>query len=232
MACGLLLARLRIADFAPQGNFLQVLTLHAFCLSALGFLGHPPRSLNTALGEGARLSHLVENVLDVARIEDGKKRYHFEECNLTELVRDAGKLMAPLARERGVEIQSRLEEVSATLDPHAIQQAVLNLLDNAVKFSPPGATVEVVLENPSADGWKIAIRDHGPGIPTEEHERIFERFHRLGNELRRETQGTGIGLSIVKHIITAHEGRVTVNSTPGEGSTFTLTAPLEPSAGS
>lgn len=208
---------------APVGS----IRLMAEALHEGKVVGDTAREFHALIAsEGARLSHLVENVLDVARIEEGKKRYRFEDCNLTDLVRDAGKLIAPLARERGVEIHPDLGEVSATVDPHAIQQAVLNLLDNAVKFSPSGTTVDLVLEETSSNAWKILIRDHGPGIPPEEHERIFERFHRLGNELRRETQGTGIGLSIVKHIITAHGGRVSVDSNPGQGSTFILTAPL------
>lgn len=176
--------------------------------------------------EGARLSHLVENVLDIARIEDGRKRYRFEECDLARLVTDAVKIIEPLAAERGIRIDAAIAETSATVDPHAIQQAVVNLLDNAVKFSPAGSTVNVVLDSPGLDEWNIAIRDEGPGIPEAEHQRIFDRFHRLGNELRRETQGTGIGLSIVQHVATAHGGRIRLDSQQGRGSTFTLTAPI------
>jgi two-component system phosphate regulon sensor histidine kinase PhoR len=172
-------------------------------------------------GEGARLSHLVENVLDFARIEEGRKRYRFEEADLRQLAADVIRLMEPLATERGVKLRTELADCIATVDPAAIRQALVNLLDNALKFSPPGGTVTVTL-TANAGAWSLAVRDEGPGIPATEHERIFERFHRLGNELRRETQGTGIGLSIVKHIVQAHGGRIEVNSRPGEGSVFTI----------
>lgn len=170
-------------------------------------------------GEGARLSHLVENVLDFARIEEGRKRYRFEETDLRQLTAEVVRLLDPLAAECGVTLHATLADCTATVDPAALQQAVVNLLDNAIKFSPSGATVTIDL-TAGANGWSLAVRDEGPGIPAAEHERIFERFYRLGNELRRETQGTGIGLSIVKHIIEAHGGSVAVASKPGQGSRF------------
>lgn len=210
---------------APVGSIrLMAEALHTGKVS-----GEAARDFHALIAsEGARLSHLVENVLDVARIEEGRKRYRFEECDLTELARDAARLIDPLARERGVTISTRLSDAVATVDPHAIQQAVVNLLDNAVKFSPAGKTVELVLEAAGPAAWKLSIRDDGPGIPAAEHERIFDRFHRLGNELRREAQGTGIGLSIVKHVAEAHGGTITVDSRPGHGSTFHLTIPANP----
>ena len=176
-------------------------------------------------GEGARLAHLVDNVLDFARIEEGRKRYRFEEADLKLLTADVLRLMEPLASERGVKLLAELAECTATVDPAAIQQAVVNLLDNAIKFSPPQSTVTVTLTSDAA-AWSLAVRDEGPGIPPAEHERIFERFYRLGNELRRETQGTGIGLSIVKHIIQAHGGRIEVTNATGQGSTFRLSIPI------
>lgn len=177
--------------------------------------------------EGARLSHLVENVLDFARIEEGRKRYRFEEADLAPLVRDTVRLMEPAAAERGVHLVVEAPELAAAVDAAAIQQALVNLLDNAIKFSPPDSTATVTLVA-GPGRWTLAVRDDGPGIAPADHERIFERFHRLGNELRRETQGTGIGLSIVKHIAEAHGGRVRLDSAPGCGSTFTLDLPEKP----
>jgi two-component system phosphate regulon sensor histidine kinase PhoR len=116
-----------------------------------------------------------------------------------------------------------------SLDGRAIQQALINLLDNAIKHSPNGETVTVelnVLQKTNVQSINISVSDNGPGIPPEEHEKIFERFYRLGSELRRETAGVGIGLSIVKHIVEAHGGRVVVESTPGKGSRFTIELPI------
>jgi signal transduction histidine kinase len=147
------------------------------------------------------------------------------------------------------------------VDGKAIQQALVNLIDNAIKHSPKGGTVTVGLDVTSDEcrvtsgqetgkGGRVRepsrspgesdslvtrhpphvtlfVEDHGDGIPPEEHEKIFERFYRSGSELRRQTQGVGIGLSIVKHIVEAHEGKVRVRSAVGEGSRFTIELPFK-----
>jgi len=159
--------------------------------------------------------------------------------------------MEPYAAEKGIalkletsNIQHPISNIQLNVDGKAIQQALVNLIDNALKHSPKGETVNVVMEvqGPSSkvqggcaesveDGGtgetvNLSVSDHGPGIPPEEHEKIFERFYRRGSELRRETQGVGIGLSIVKHIVEAHGGRVLVRSAVGEGSRFVIELPL------
>jgi signal transduction histidine kinase len=177
--------------------------------------------------EGARLSTLVGNVLDHARIEQGRKVWKMEPCDLTLLVADTVRVMEPLAQEKRVTLEQELSAVEATADADAIQQALVNLLDNAIKFSPQGSFIVIALEaNEERRSWSMSVRDDGPGIPKEEQSHIFERFYRPGDELRRETQGTGIGLSLVKSIVEAHRGAVAVESEPGRGSTFTLTFPL------
>jgi signal transduction histidine kinase len=175
--------------------------------------------------EGARLSTLVGNVLDHARIEQGRRVWKMEPCDLVALTADTLRVMEPLAQEKNITLAANLSPVEASIDAGAIQQALVNLLDNAIKFSPPGSTVETSL---SMDDrfWKLAVRDEGPGIPKEEQGRIFERFYRLGDELRRETQGTGIGLSLVKSIAEAHGGTVQLRSEAGKGSIFTLLIPV------
>ncbi|MBK1818369.1 HAMP domain-containing histidine kinase [Luteolibacter yonseiensis] len=180
--------------------------------------------------EGARLSNLIENVLDFARIEQGRKRWHFETIDPAALLAETVNLMGRLAAEKSIELVPAEPpppfEVRA--DPAAIQQALVNLLDNAIKFSPPGGRIEIILKaGDTQPTWSIEVADQGPGIPASEHQRIFEKFHRLGNELRRETQGTGIGLSLVKAIAEAHGGQVMVESV-GQGSTFVLTFPRSP----
>ena len=176
--------------------------------------------------ESARLSTLVGNVLDHARIEQGRRVWRMEPCDLTALTADTLRIMEPLAREKSITLSSDLKPVEATVDSGAIQQALVNLLDNAVKFSPPGSTIETRISiNEETGRWELSVCDQGPGIPAAEHARIFERFHRLGGELRRETQGTGIGLSLVKAIAEAHGGSIVLTSAAGQGSAFTLTIP-------
>ena len=175
--------------------------------------------------EGARLSTLVGNVLDHARIEQGRRVWKMEACDLAALTADTLHVMEPLAKEKNITLASNILPVEASVDAGAIQQALVNLLDNAIKFSPAGSKVETAL---AIDGscWRLSVHDQGPGIPKEEQSRIFERFYRLGDELRRETQGTGIGLSLVKAIAEAHGGKVLLESAVGKGSVFTLIGPI------
>jgi signal transduction histidine kinase len=198
--------------------------------------------------ECRRLSSLIENVLDFSRIEQGRKQFEFEPTDIVSLTRQTVKLMEAYATERQVAINlliakevSESSKLQFSADGKAVQQALINLIDNAVKHSPKGQTVTVGLEMgriregeeiqkadrvASNESLALWVEDHGEGIPPEEHERIFERFYRLGSELRRQTQGVGIGLSIVKHVVEAHGGRVQVRSEVGKGSRFTIELPV------
>jgi signal transduction histidine kinase len=183
--------------------------------------------------ECRRLSSLIENVLDVSRIEQGRKQYEFEPTDLRALTEATVKLMEPYATEKGVRLHFETTNlpdssthIELNVDGRAIQQALVNLIDNAVKHSPTSQTVTVTIEAaPGGTPVRLTVTDRGPGIPRAEQEKIFERFHRLGSELRRETQGVGIGLSIVKHVTEAHGGRVWVESEPGHGSRFIIELP-------
>ncbi|HTA29001.1 MAG TPA: HAMP domain-containing sensor histidine kinase [Candidatus Cybelea sp.] len=178
--------------------------------------------------ESRRLSMLIENILDFSRIERGSKQYEFEAADLGALAEDTVRLMRPCSAERSVELELRKNGAAdaepVACDSLALQQALINLIDNAIKHSPPGSRVAIGLDGGAAD-LRLWVEDSGPGIPAQEHGKIFERFYRRGSELRRETQGIGIGLTIVKHIVEAHGGRVFVRSAPGQGSRFTIELP-------
>jgi len=187
--------------------------------------------------ECRRLSSLIENVLDFSRIEQGRKEYEFEPTDVAALAEQTVRLMNTYADERQIRILFQVKggPLPVEMDGKAIQQALVNLIDNAIKHSVSGSTITVGLDFGNAAALQAGqatqqvhlwVEDHGEGIPPEEHERIFERFYRLGSELRRETQGVGIGLSIVKHIVEAHGGKIIVRSAPGQGSRFTIVLPV------
>jgi signal transduction histidine kinase len=193
--------------------------------------------------ECRRLSALIENALDFSRIERGRKRYDFEPTDVARLVDQTVQLMLPRASELGVRLEfarhDNANDVPPCLDGRAIQQALVNLLENALKHSPPSEAVTVELicphsANPPGANRAalqphppivLSVTDHGPGIPVEAHERIFEPFFRRGSELKRETPGIGIGLSIVKHIVEAHGGRIRVENAKPIGSRFVMELP-------
>jgi signal transduction histidine kinase len=188
--------------------------------------------------ECRRLSSLIENVLDFSRIEQGRKEYEFEPADLSALLEQTLQLMQPYAAERQIRLEPSLPTQAAIphplIDARALQQALINLIDNAIKHSPAGQTVQVGMTveatgraGTDAPVLRLWVQDHGEGIPPEEHEKIFERFYRRGSELRRETPGVGIGLSIVKHIAEAHGGRVAVQSEAGQGSRFVIELTIE-----
>ena len=180
--------------------------------------------------EAVRLSLLVENILDFSRIESGRKVYRFEEGDLARIVRATVETCA--ARARGAGFRIAVEHVDADLPPlrldaSAIEQAVGNILENAVKYSGDSREIAVRVSRRGREAV-VSVRDGGIGIPREEQERIFERFHRAGGSLVHDVRGVGLGLAIVRHVVDAHHGRVEVESEPGRGSTFSIVLPAAP----
>ncbi|HSR67534.1 MAG TPA: HAMP domain-containing sensor histidine kinase [Acidobacteriota bacterium] len=182
--------------------------------------------------EGRRLSQLINNILNFAKIESGQKVYEFESCDLEKVIEKVVSTFRVRLQHSGVEIDFSKPLGSLpplNIDGQAVSQAISNLLDNAVKYSNGARRIEVALKR-SQDEAVISVRDQGIGISREEQSKIFERFHRVSTGLVHDVKGSGLGLSIVQHIVRAHGGRVEVESEAGQGSTFFIILPLRPDA--
>ena len=174
--------------------------------------------------EARRLTHLVENLLQFSRSERGSADIAVEDRELGPLVREIADGFRPLLGGTAVGLDVEVEEgVRARVDADALRQVLLNLLDNAVKYGPPGQRVRVTVGG-GEGGARIAVEDQGPGVPSRDRERVFERFQRLSRDRGRVT-GTGIGLSIVRDVVTRHGGRCLVDSSPGGGARFVVELP-------
>jgi two-component system, OmpR family, phosphate regulon sensor histidine kinase PhoR len=177
--------------------------------------------------ESVRLSRLIDNVLDFAKIERGMGVYEFDDGDLGEIVARAIDLSARrvAAAEMTLEVVIEPELPGVRLDANAFTLAILNLIDNAVKYAADGKRIELTVTR-AGDRVVLAVRDWGPGIDPEEHDRIFERFYRARAIRLKPIRGSGIGLALVQHIARAHGGDAEVISTPGEGSTFRIWLPI------
>ncbi|HVS10216.1 MAG TPA: ATP-binding protein [Planctomycetota bacterium] len=195
------------------------------------------RFLEKIRDQSSRLSTLVSDLLTLARIESPEEPIERRTLDLRSPVREGAARFAPLCQHKGLEMRLELPERAVLLrgDEEALRQIVDNLLDNAVKYTPSGGRVRLRLVAPASDGgperWALLeVEDTGIGIEPRHQERIFERFYRVDKARSRELGGTGLGLSIVKHLALAHGGRVSLESTPGRGSTFRVHLPSPPPA--
>lgn len=187
--------------------------------------------LDIIVSESERLSSLIENVLDFAKVERGRASYDFSPGEVGEIVKRAVHVYRYRVEREGVQVvldvADDLPEVD--LDARAIELVVINLLDNALKYAPDGKEIRVGVRKASS-AVEVTVEDQGPGIPDAEKERIFERFVRGGTAKPRDGQapvrGSGIGLSLVRHIVTSHGGKAWVEGEKGRGARFHFTIPL------
>jgi signal transduction histidine kinase len=177
--------------------------------------------------ESERLSHLINNVLDFSRIEMGRKEFNLKKGNLSDVVRDTLDSYRYHLEKKGFKIQAEIANdlPQMDFDREAMASVLINLLSNAMKFSPDQkeVTVRLFKEKNSA---VLQVEDKGMGISPRETSKIFKRFYRVKNKVTAETAGSGLGLTLVKHITEAHGGRVKVESQPGKGSVFSVILPF------
>ncbi len=177
--------------------------------------------------ESERLTALINNILDFSRIEAGRKEYDFRETDIAELVRNTLDSYRYQIEQQGFAFEQNIDTgiPAVRVDREAIARALLNLVNNALKYSAGEKYLGVKLYR-ARDWLKLEVIDRGIGITRREQTKIFEKFYRTGDPLVHNTKGSGLGLSLVRHITQAHGGEVQVESAPGKGSKFILSFPL------
>ena len=177
--------------------------------------------------ESERLTALINNILDFSRIEAGKKEYTFRETDLADLVRSTLESYRYEIEQNGFRFEQQIDNdlPPMKVDREAIARSLLNLVNNAVKYSATEKYLGVRLYRTNGS-LNLEVADHGIGIPANEQGKIFEKFYRICDPLVHTTKGSGLGLSLVQHIVQAHGGAIAVESTPGKGSKFTIKLPV------
>ena len=182
-------------------------------------------SLDVIVGESERLTRLINTVLDFSKIERGQKEYRMADVDVSEVVRAALKTLKYSLDDKGFTLEADIEPgVRATADADALEQAILNLVDNAVKYSGQAKWVRIGLWSRDHAVF-LRVSDGGIGIPEAEQRRIFDKFYRSRAANDGDAGGAGLGLTVVQHIVEAHGGRIEVESKVGEGSCFTIVLP-------
>ena len=188
--------------------------------------GRQQEALEIVAEETARLSGLINRLLDWARMESGRRTYELTSQPLAPILELALQAFEPQLLHQPAEV---VRDVAPALPPvmaerEALAEAILNLLNNALKYAGPGKQITVAA---FAQGPAVIIRvsDNGPGITSRDQKRIFDKFYRARDPLSRTIEGTGLGLAMVKHIVGAHRGRIAVTSELGQGAAFTITLP-------
>ena len=232
----LAVARMR-ADFVANASHelrTPLASLTGFIETLLGPARNDPvateKFLGVMLDQARRMRRLIDDLLSLSRVEMRAHSRPTARVDLVAVLRHVGDAMQPLAAEHSVAlvVDAPPGPVEMIGDRDELVQLVQNLVENAVRYGGSGGRVEVSLDLPPGDRRIAAIhvRDYGPGIAAEHIPRLTERFYRVDVGASREMKGTGLGLAIVKHILTRHQGRLEIESRPGEGALFTVTLPL------
>lgn len=184
--------------------------------------------MNTMRQNCYRLLKLINNMIDSTKLEANFFKLYRQNCNIVSDIRFLAMSVADFIRAKEVNLvfEANTDKKIIAVDPDAIERIMLNLLANAVKFSKKGSTITVGVAD-RGDSVEISVRDTGIGIPEEKLQSIFKRFTQVGSTLRKDHEGSGIGLSIVKSLVEMHRGVITVNSKQGEGSEFIISLPVE-----
>jgi signal transduction histidine kinase len=186
--------------------------------------------LNDILSSGRHLLSLINDILDLAKIEAGRMELELGAFDVPQAIDNTLMLVRERAMRRGIvlerSVEPRLGEITG--DERKVKQVLLNLLSNAVKFTPEGGRIEV--RAVVADGTvEISVSDTGVGIDPEDHEAVFEEFRQVGSDYARRHEGTGLGLALARRFVELHGGRIWVKSQKGQGSTFTFAIPMRSS---
>jgi len=179
--------------------------------------------LEKAYHNAMRLNALLNDLIDISRIESGELKFSFRYFDIADLINELVQTMQIRAEQRSVRVVLDLAAQSTVYgDKERLSQVLTNLIDNAIKYNAEGGTVTIACVN-TDKGLSVRISDTGIGIPEEHLSRIFERFYRVDKDRSRAVGGTGLGLAIVKHILEAHETEPTISSQPGKGTTIEFT---------
>ncbi len=172
------------------------------------------------------LTNLINNLLDISRIESGRVEMKMERIDLAAMVAEIGDMLAPPIKERGLALVLDLPEglSPAVGDKNQIERVFINLVGNAMKFTPAGGTITVAAED-AGEHLKVSVSDTGIGISEKDLDKVFDEFYRVDNEVNAKLKGTGLGLSLVKYIVEAHKGKLSVSSAAGKGTSFAFTLP-------
>jgi signal transduction histidine kinase len=187
------------------------------------------RFLSIIVKETERLTRLINQTLDMARIESGNAEWHSAELDVRDVVREAVEATGQLFREKQVALSLSVPALVPPVraDRDRLVQVLLNLLSNAVKVCAPREGRVVVRVGAAAGAVRVDVQDNGPGVPAHDHEAIFERFKQLGERVEDRRGSSGLGLAISRRIVEHFGGRLWVESEPGNGATFSFTLPLE-----